>query len=105
MFTMIKTHLRARVPLICLCLVGLAGEASAQATDVVCSRCVDTSDIAGEAITTWKLGAKAVTGSKIKNDAVTTPKIKGQSVTAPKIANGAIIPAGFNASFISSAST
>ena len=91
MFTMIKTHLRARVPLICLCLVGLASEASAQATDVVCSKCVDTSDIAGEAITVWKLGAKAVTAAKIKNDAVTTPKIKGLSVTAPKIANGTII--------------
>ena len=71
-------------------LVGVAGEVSAQATDVECFKCVDTGDIAPAAVTSGKLRTQAVTSTKIRDYAVTTNKIKGQSVTTGKIANGAI---------------
>lgn len=58
------------------------------ANDVVCSKCVDTSDLAKQSVGTGKIQADAVTKNKIKDGAVTTTKIKDGSVTAAKLAPG-----------------
>ena len=56
-------------------LMVLGVEAHAQANDVDCTRCVDTSDIRREAVSTNKIRPKAVTTSKIKNGAITENKL------------------------------
>jgi len=71
-------------------MLGSASVALGQATDVECSKCVDTGDIAADAISSWKLRNRAVTASKIAPDAVTTSKIDAQAVTTAKIRNGAV---------------
>jgi hypothetical protein len=62
----------------------------AQATDVDCVKCIDSKDIAGEAVTTFKLRQQSVIAGKIASEAVTTSKIRQQAVTSAKIKNGAI---------------
>lgn len=48
---------------------------AATADDVVCDKCVDASDIAGNAVTSAKIKKSAVTTGKIKNGAVTYGKL------------------------------
>ena len=70
------------------------------ATDLVCSACVGTGDIAGFSVAAGKLSANSVTNPKIANGAVSTGKIAARavnasrlatnSVTNPKIATGAV---------------
>ena len=77
-----------------------ANHALAQATDLVCSECVQTTDvapnavnnskIANGAVNAAKLAANAVTVAKIANNSITTPKLTTASVTRPKIAPNAI---------------
>ena len=84
-------------------LAALAGTtaASAQtATDLVCSACVQASDLAADsvinskigngAVTAAKLAAGAATNAKIANNAVTAAKLTTASVTEEKIANNAV---------------
>jgi hypothetical protein len=68
----------------------LAIEAHAQANDVDCVRCVDTSDIAREAVNAYKIKPKAVTTDKLAKQAVTTSKLAPQAVTTEKIKDGAV---------------
>ena len=69
-----------------------AGPAAAQvvADDVVCSRCVDTSDIESQAITTGKLANDAVSKNKIQNGAVKSRHIGPNQVTGGKILDGTV---------------
>ena len=70
-----------------LALLGLVAEAHAQAaTDVECNGCVDTADIASQAVTTGRIKSQAVTRSKIAPEAVTTAKIGDGAVTVDKVA-------------------
>jgi hypothetical protein len=72
-------------------------EATTAATDLVCSGCVGTSDIANSAVTSGKIGSGQVKNSDIGGNAVTSTKIQdgqvGNSdlgpsvVTSPKIAD------------------
>ena len=62
----------------------------AQATDLVCSQCVDTGDIADGAVTGVKLAPNAVNNSKILNGAVNAAKLSANAVTVAKIANNAV---------------
>ena len=64
--------------LIAITLLGLGAQVHAQATDVDCIRCVDTSDIAPAAVTTGKIKRRAVTTAKIKNGAVTIKKVSSK---------------------------
>src|ERR671918_1304581 len=50
-------------------------EATAAATDLVCSGCVGTSDIADSAVTSAKIGSGQVANSDLASSAVTTTKI------------------------------
>ena len=82
-----------------LVLVHLPNPAAAQ--DLVCSACVDSSDIAPQAVTTSKIAAGAVSGTriatgavstaKIANGAISTAKLAANAVRASKISDGAII--------------
>ncbi len=74
-------------------LLGLCADVSAQATDVDCAKCVDTKDIASNAVTTYKIRDQAVTASKIAPESVTTNKIKLQAVTKKQLATGAVTTA------------
>ena len=77
-----------------LVFIGLSGaalqEASAQATNLVCTRCVQTSDIATGAVTNSRLGTNAVTNARIANGAVTAAKMPAGSVNNAKVANNAV---------------
>src|ERR671918_1113073 len=55
-------------------------EATAAATDLVCSGCVGTSDIADNAVTSSKIGSGQVGNTDIATDAITTTRIKNQQV-------------------------
>lgn len=68
----------------------LGAEAYAQATDVDCSKCVDSKDLNAKSVITGKLGDKAVTTNKIATEAVTTGRIAQQAVTTSKIAPKAV---------------
>ena len=70
--------------------MGLSAQIYAQASDVDCFHCIDTTDIGAQAVTTGKLAKQAVTTSKLAKQAVTTSKIAGSAVTTGKIKNGAI---------------
>ena len=59
------------VGLILLHGIAVAG----QATDVDCDKCVNASDIAGNAVTTSKLRKDSVSSSKIRNGAVSKKKL------------------------------
>ncbi len=71
------------------------------ATDVDCTECVDTPDIADQAVTgnklaqssilTGKFADGSVTGNKLANGSILTGKFADQSVTGNKIAQGAIL--------------
>lgn len=64
--------------------VSVNAMAGAPATDLVCTGCVGTTDIANAAVTDTKLGTSAVTNTKIADGAVTDAKISGQ-ISASKI--------------------
>jgi hypothetical protein len=65
-------------------------EATTAATDLVCSGCVGTSDIADNAITSAKIGSGQVAVTDIATDAVTSTKIKNQQVATNDLATGAV---------------
>jgi hypothetical protein len=87
-------------------------EATAAATDLICDKCVGTSDIGDNAVTSAKIGGSQVKNSDIAGDAVTSGKIAdGQvfgsdiaavtigssdladsAVTSSKLAGGAVKP-------------
>lgn len=87
MSKIIRTFLIAIAP---IALLGLGAEVHAQASDVVCDKCINSSDIAGGAVATSKLKKQAVTKAKLADKAVTTTKIAGGAVTSGKIKNGAV---------------
>jgi hypothetical protein len=65
-------------------------EATAAASDVVCSGCVGTSDIASSAVTSAKIGSGQVANSDIANDAVGSAKIAAGQVANSDIASSAV---------------
>jgi hypothetical protein len=65
-------------------------EATAAASDLVCSGCVGNSDIADSAVTSAKIGSGQVGNSDLASSAVTTTKIGSGQVGASDIANGAV---------------
>ena len=67
-----------------------AGPALAQANDVVCDRCVGTTDIDTGAVTTGRLSDNAVSAPKLRDGAVTADKIGPSAVTGDKIAPNAV---------------
>ncbi len=74
------------------------GMAWAQASDVVCDKCVNTSDIALDAITSNRIKNGAVRnadialdsigGSRIKNGSLTNADIAPNSISGNRIKNG-----------------
>lgn len=60
------------------------------ASDVVCVRCVDASDIAIGAVTGGKIGNNAVSKNKIQNGAVKARHIAPNQVTSGKILDGTV---------------
>ena len=78
----------------------LRAYASTIANDVICSGCVGTSDLAGNAVTSAKIkdgevktadiGGSAVTNAKISNGAVNSAKVADNSMTAADIATDAV---------------
>ena len=79
-----------RVLPITILLMTCAGEVVAQASDVNCVRCVDTTDIQLGAITSGRLRDGAVRSAKIRNGAVTVSKLALGAVTNGRIADGAV---------------
>ena len=63
-----------------------------QANNLVCSACVQESDLANGAVTSGKIGGGAVTNGKIANSAVNSVKIATGAVTAPKLAPNSVNP-------------
>ena len=59
--------------------------ARAQANDLDCAKCVETGDIAGAAVTTFKLKNQAETTSKLAKQAVSTGKLQNGAVTEQKL--------------------
>ena len=57
---------------------------------VQCIKCVDTTDIAIQAVTGAQLAIDAVNTTRIKDFAVTTPKIANQAVTGAQLAVDAV---------------
>ena len=74
--------------------ITLPGLARAQATDVDCDKCVDSSDIARKAISTGKLRPEAVTNGKIRDGAVSNRKLstglsdKIEAARNPRVLDG-----------------
>jgi hypothetical protein len=68
-------------------------EAAVTATDVICSGCVGTSDIADSAVTTAKIGSGQVGNSDLATDSVTTAKIGSGQVGNTDIADSAVTTA------------
>jgi hypothetical protein len=62
-------------------------EATITASDVVCSQCVGTSDIADNAVTSGKIGGKQVKTSDIADNAINTAKILDGQVGGADIAS------------------
>ena len=60
------------------------------ADNVICTGCVQSSDIADRAVTTKQIGLQAVNTARIADRAVTTKQIGLQAVTTGKIADGAV---------------
>lgn len=71
-------------------LSGQGAWAQVTADDVVCTRCVDTSDIESRAVTSGKLENGAVTKNKIQNGAVKSRHIGPGQVTGGKLAPNAV---------------
>jgi hypothetical protein len=65
-------------------------EATAAASDLVCSGCVGTTDIADSAVTSAKIGSSQVGNSDIASNAVGSGKIADGQVKAPDIATDAV---------------
>ncbi len=63
---------------------------SQTATNLVCNKCVGTSDIAKGAIVTSRLKGGAVTAGKLRDEAVVTAKLAKAAVTSAKIRGGAV---------------
>ena len=80
-----------------LALAGPAGPALAQASDVVCNKCVGTTDIDIGAVTTGRLSDNAVSAAKLRNLAVTAAKLQNGAVTAAKLQDGAVTAAKLGA--------
>lgn len=78
--------------LIGLFMVGVSGPtwAGVTATDVVCTGCVNDTDIAASAVTNAKIVDGAVTDTKILDGSVATSKIADGAVTEGKIADGSV---------------
>jgi hypothetical protein len=64
--------------LVAIALLSVGAETHAQAADVVCDRCIDSTDVAN----------RAVGSGKIKDKAIITRTLKGGAVTRPKLAKG-----------------
>ena len=83
-----------------LLLLSAGGGAWGQAADLVCTACVDTKDlapnavmqdrIANGAVDRAKIAANAVATNKIADSAVNTAKLATGAVTAPKLAPNAV---------------
>ncbi len=73
-----------------IAFAGLNTHVYGQATDVVCSGCINPSDIAAKAVTSGKLGNGSVTTEKIAPGAVTSAKFNDGAVTNAKISNSAV---------------
>ena len=75
-------------------VAGLTAAASsgawAQATNLVCTGCVQSSDLANGAVTSAKIAGGAVTNGKIADNAVNADKIATGAITAPKIGPNAV---------------
>ena len=56
------------------------------ADDVLCNKCVDSTDLANKSVTQAKIRNGSVTAGKIKKQAVTASKIKNGAVTVSKVA-------------------
>jgi hypothetical protein len=82
MHTTLRNFVVGLAPIV---LMALGAEVRAQATDVDCSKCVDSKDIAVKAVTTGKLQSESVTKDKIARSAVTTSRIKNGAVTISKV--------------------
>ena len=65
-------------------------EAAAQATDLVCSACVQATDLASNAVNNSKIGNGAVNAAKLAANAVTVAKIANNSITTAKITTAAV---------------
>src|SRR5215212_1000866 len=65
-------------------------EATTAATDLVCSGCVGTTDIANSAVTSAKIGSSQVANSDLATDSVTSSKIAAGQVANSDIANSAV---------------
>ena len=85
-----KTLARALAGGVLLAGMGTGAAWGQQATNLVCSACVGSGDLANGAVTSSKIGGGAVTNGKIAANAVNTPKIATGAVTAPKIAPNAV---------------
>ena len=68
----------------------LAGARAQVAADVVCNKCVNTTDIANEAVTFRKIKPGSVGNSRIADEAITWDKIKPGNVGTGRLANGAV---------------
>ena len=66
-------------------------EATTAATDLICDKCVGTSDIADSAVTSAKIGSGQVKNSDMGNSAVTSGKILDGTIVSGDMANQAII--------------
>ena len=67
--------------------------ALAQATDLTCNECVQTPDLAPNAVNNSKIANAAVNAAKLAANAVTVAKVANNSVTAAKIATAAVTSA------------
>jgi hypothetical protein len=65
-------------------------EATAAASDLVCSGCVGTSDIADSAVTSSKIGSGQVSTSDIATDAITSTKIRTGEVRNSDLGTSAV---------------
>jgi hypothetical protein len=66
-------------------------EAAITATDVICDKCIGTSDIADSAVTSAKIGGGQVKNSDIGSNAVTSGKIADGTIVSADMADQAII--------------
>ena len=66
------------------------GLAQAQATNLVCNKCVQAGDLAGAAVTGAKLAPISVKTAKMPNAAVTNRNLTNNAVNNTKLANNAI---------------
>src|SRR3989338_6847249 len=81
-----------------------AGDVWAQtATDLTCTACVGTTDLAGGAVATSKLKANAVTGAKVKDESLTGADILDGSIGSTDLTSGAVGSAQISDGSVSSA--